>query len=183
MNIRRLKIFVMLYDFLIYIVNQFFLNIPIWIIRKKVLQLCGVRIGKKTVLNMKLYIISPYRIIIGRNSHINRNCFFDGRGGIIIGNNVSISFNTKIITGSHQIDSVDFQSVFKPVVIEDYVWIGINAIILQGVHIGKGAVICAGAVVTGDVGNYEIVGGVPAKFIRKRNTELDYTCLSEHYFI
>ena len=63
--------------------------------------------------------------------------------------------------------------------IDDYVWIGIGVIVLQGVHIGKGAVVCAGAVVTKDVGEYEIVAGVPAKKIGERNKDLDYKCLWE----
>ena len=46
-----------------------------------------------------------------------------------------------------------------PICIDDYAWIGAGAIVLQGVHIGKGAVVCAGAVVTKDVGDYEVVGG------------------------
>ncbi len=63
--------------------------------------------------------------------------------------------------------------------IDDYVWIGIGVIVLQGVHIAKGAVVCAGAVVTKDVGEYEIVAGVPAKKIGERNKDLDYKCLWE----
>ena len=51
-----------------------------------------------------------------------------------------------------------------------------GAVILQGVTIGKGAVVCAGAVVNKDVGDYEIVGGVPAKKIGERTRELDYHC-------
>ena len=55
-----------------------------------------------------------------------------------------------------------------PIIIEDDVWIGMNAIILSGVHIGQGAVISAGAVVTKDVEPYSIVGGNPAKLIKYR---------------
>ena len=65
---------------------------------------------------------------------------------------------------------------FLPIVIDDYAWIGVGAIILQDVHIGKGAVVCAGAVVTKDVGDYEIVGGTPARKIGERTHSLDYYC-------
>ncbi len=66
----------------------------------------------------------------------------------------------------HAVEGVVEQT--KPVIIEDNVWIGCRAIILKGVHIGKNAVVGAGAIVTKDVPEYAIVGGNPAKVIRMR---------------
>ena len=60
--------------------------------------------------------------------------------------------------------------------IKDYAWLGVGCTVLQGVTIGRGAVVAAGAVVTKDVGDYEIVGGIPAKKIGTRNRDLDYNC-------
>ncbi len=68
----------------------------------------------------------------------------------------------------HDIDSVDFSPVCEAVVIDDYVFIGSRAIILPGVHIKKGAVVAAGAVVTKDIEEGVIVGGIPAAQIGKR---------------
>lgn len=69
-------------------------------------------------------------------------------------------------------NNVEFEKIpFRKnmsVVIENDVWIGANVVILPGVHIADGAVIAAGSVVTHDVGAYEIVGGIPAKLIRRR---------------
>lgn len=70
-----------------------------------------------------------------------------------------------------------------PIFIDDYVWIGVGAIVLQGVKIGKGAVIAAGSVVTKDIEPYSIVAGVPAKVIGKRNPDLDYKCLWKIPFV
>ena len=72
--------------------------------------------------------------------------------------------------------SNDFKYEDFTTIIEDYVWIGTRAIILPGVRIGKGAVIGAGSVVTKDVGEYEFVAGNPAKFIKRRNKNLEYNC-------
>ena len=80
------------------------------------------------------------------------------------------------VTGSHDYKSPNFQGIFKPIVIEDYAWIGVGATILQGVTIGRGAVVCAGAVVTKDVPAYAVVAGVPAKTIGSRPKNLDYEC-------
>lgn len=79
-----------------------------------------------------------------------------------------------ILTNSHKFNSVDVPmnkqgSFIEPVVIGNDVWIGTRAIILPGVRIGNGVIIGAGAIVTKDVPDYAVVGGVPAKIIRFRN--------------
>lgn len=104
------------------------------------------------------------------------------RGGGQLNNNISISHYVKIVTGSHNIQSNSFDGKFKPICIDDYAWIGIGATILQGVKIGKGAVVCAGAIVTKDVLPYEIVAGVPAKKIGERNKNLNYKCKLRELF-
>jgi maltose O-acetyltransferase len=94
---------------------------------------------------------------------------------LIIGNNVSIAGEVRIYTMEHDVDSPDFAETGAAVVIEDYVVIGSRVTILPGVHIGKGAVVASGAVVTKDVPSFTVVGGVPAVFIRNRSRDLHYT--------
>ncbi|WP_461453691.1 acyltransferase [Mucilaginibacter sp.] len=94
--------------------------------------------------------------------------------GLTIGNNVNISTQVVIWTLHHDYNSPDFAQAGSPVIIEDYVWLCSRAIILPGVTIGEGAVVAAGAVVTKNVEPYTVVGGVPAKYIAKRNTNLNY---------
>lgn len=79
-----------------------------------------------------------------------------------------------IYTLQHDVNSPTFSVEGGPVVIDDYVYIGPRAIILPNVHIGIGAVVAAGAVVTHDVAPYAIVGGVPARFLHERPHDLDY---------
>jgi len=116
-------------------------------------------------------------ITIGNYTAINRRCYLDGRVGIRIGNCVSISPETYIISLSHDPQSKNFAIVGKEVVIEDYVWIGARAMILPGVTLSKGCVVAAGSVVTKDVPPYTIVAGVPAQKIGERTKALDYTVI------
>lgn len=101
---------------------------------------------------------------------------------LVIGNNVSIAGEVRIYTMEHDVDDPNFAETGAPVVIDDYVVIGTRVTILPGVHIGKGAAIATGAVVTKDVEPYTLVGGVPAKFIRNRNKDLHYTLKFSRFF-
>ena len=150
--------------------------VPFWTLRRWYLKMLGMQIGKGSFVAKRTFCINPNLVRLGDYSHVNRGCVLDARGGISVGNSVSISHEVCLMTGSHDMDSPDFLGIFKPIVIDDYAWIGVRAVVLQGVRIGKGAVVCAGAVVTKDVNDYEVVGGVPAKVIRKRNNQLNYQC-------
>ena len=119
-----------------------------------------------------IYIGNGVNLTIGKYCQINEDVFIQGAK---IGSHVMIAPNVSIISKSHNIDSIDIpmsiqgETMEKLPIIEDDVWIGRNAVIMPGVRIGKGAIIGAGSVVTKDVESYFIVGGVPAKLIRKRN--------------
>ena len=106
-------------------------------------------------------------ISIGENSFINTGSIISARHRITIGKNCQIA-NQVIIMDSdfHGVEDRNEEESPSPITIEDDVWIATRATILKGVHIGKGAVVAAGAVVTKDVPPYTMVGGVPAKVIR-----------------
>jgi len=110
----------------------------------------------------------PWRIKIGSHSVLGDRLFLDGRNGITIGNNVSIGSETRIFTLQHDIDSPTFDTKGGLVVIGDNVYVGSRVMILPDVIIGEGAVLASGAVVTKDVDEWTVVGGVPARFIRAR---------------
>lgn len=163
--------------FIEYMINDILPHIPIWRIRKLYLKGIGMKIGKNSFIMKSNYFLSPWLITIGNGSHINRGGTLDGRGIIEIGNNVSISHGVKLITGGHNIRHRNFPGIYEKIKIEDYAWLGVNCVILKGITIGKGAVVAAGAVVTKDVPEYTIVGGIPAKPIGKRTKNLDYKCI------
>ena len=99
---------------------------------------------------------------------INSSCHFQDQGGITIGDGTLIGHNVVLATVNHSIQaSQKRKNFYAPINIGNNVWIGSNVVVLQGVSIGDWAVIAAGAVVTKDVEAYTIVGGIPAKFIKK----------------
>lgn len=149
--------------------NAIINKIPSRHMRKWFLMILGAKFGERTYLFRRAEVLKPYGLKIGKRTSIGWFTLLDARGGLDIGNNVNISSYVKIITGSHDINSPQFEAKFEPVKIEDNVWIGSGAIILQNVTIGRGAVVAAGAVVTKDIEENSVVGGVPAKFITKRD--------------
>ena len=149
--------------------------IPSHYVRRFVYRFWGIKIGKGSAIHMGAVFYYPPNIKIGEDSIIGEGTVLDGRDKLIIGSHVDIASEVMIYNGQHDINSENFKAVFAPVAIEDYVFIGPRAIILPGITIKKGAVVGAGAVVTKDVEEFKIVGGVPAKEIGERqNKDLNY---------
>lgn len=146
-------------------------HIPSHIIRRFFYRCYGVRIGKGSAIHMGAVFYYPPNISIGEDSIIGEQIVLDGRDKLTIGNHVDIASEVMIYNSEHDIHNENFKAMSSPVMIEDYVFIGPRAIILPGVTIKRGAVVAAGAVVTKDVGEFEIVGGVPAKVIGERKNK------------
>lgn len=107
-------------------------------------------------------------ISIGQRTFINMGCSFQDWGGITIGDDCLIGHNCTICTVNHSKDPQRRGDMTcSPVKIGNKVWIGANVTILPGVVIGDGAIIAAGAVVTKNVESDTIVGGIPAKTIKR----------------
>jgi acetyltransferase-like isoleucine patch superfamily enzyme len=143
--------------------------IPLYFVRWLIYRGAGVEIGKGSHLHMGAQFFYPGKVKIGRDTIVGQNAFLDGRDKLVIGDHVDIASDVMIYNSEHNINAEDFQAICAPVEIGDYVFIGPRAIILPGVKIGKGAIVAAGAVVTKDVPDFAIVGGVPAKEIGERH--------------
>lgn len=119
---------------------------------------------------------------IGANSILNRQCYVDGRIGVRIGANCSISPEVYILSLDHDPQHPDFATRGGITEIGDHAWIGARAIIRAGVKIGEGAVIGAGSVVTKDIGPWRIAVGNPAREIKDRSPDIRYTCRYRTWF-
>jgi acetyltransferase-like isoleucine patch superfamily enzyme len=149
--------------------------VPFHHFRRFIYRLAGMKIGKGSTIHMFANFYNPANITIGQDSIIGDHVFIDGRDKVEIGNHVDIASEVKIYNSQHDIDSEDFHAIEKPVKIEDYTFIGPRVTILPNTVIGKGAVVGAAALITKNVPELTLVGGVPAKEIRKRNIKkLDY---------
>ncbi|MGE6355947.1 DapH/DapD/GlmU-related protein [Flavobacterium sp. NPDC079362] len=114
-----------------------------------------------------LYINYGKHITIGKNVFINFDCTFLALGGIIIEDDVLIGPKVSLITENHPLNPEERKGLTgKPILIKKNAWIGANATILSGVTIGENAVVAAGAVVSKDVPDNTVVGGIPARFIK-----------------
>ena len=163
---------------LFYVANHVVAKIPSEAVRHLFYRrLMRIRIGAQSSVAMDCFLTgfaTGWSLSIGANSAINRRCYLDARQGIRIGNNVNVSPEVYILTYQHDPQSPTFASFGAPVVIDDHAWIGVRAILLPGAHIGEGAVVAAGAVVTGEVPPYSIVAGVPATVRKERTRDLTY---------
>lgn len=143
-------------------------HIPLHHARRFFYRLGGIRIGSGSTIHMWANFYNPNNIEIGKDTIIGEGAVLDGRDKLKIGNHVDIASEVMIYNAEHDINDTLFKAKQAPVIIEDYVFIGPRAIILPGVTIKRGAVVAAGAVVTRDVEENAVVGGVPAKEISKR---------------
>lgn len=137
-------------------------------IRNFLNQITGTEIDKSVTVFTPLHINYGKHTKIGKNVFINFDCVFLDLGGITIDDNVLIAPKVSLLTESHPLNPNERQSLIpKPIHIKQNAWIGANATILQGVTIGENSVVAAGSVVSTDVPDNVVVGGIPAKFIKK----------------
>lgn len=159
-------------DFLLGIFRYFPSGIGV-IVRMVLYKVFLKKSGKGLRIAEMVMIKFPEKISVGNNVSFNEFDWIDGNGEIEIGNNVSIGPGTRLVSFEHGYDDITTPIKYQPkklkkIVIEDNVWIGGGVTVTAGVRIGTGSIIGAGAVVLKDVEAYSVVGGVPAKGIKRR---------------
>ncbi|VAW52097.1 hypothetical protein MNBD_GAMMA05-629 [hydrothermal vent metagenome] len=155
--------------------NHIFNKVPSYAFRNFVAKhIYGLKLGKSSNIHFGVTLLSPWRIKIGDNCNVQMHCLLDGRGNLIIHNNVDITLGVKIFTEQHNINSANYDTVKKEVVLHDNVVIGSYSLILPGVTVSEGAVIAAGSVVPKDIPEYVMAAGNPAIVKSDRNKEINY---------
>ena len=166
------------YLFLYYSVVQFLPSQPfpgykiVYKVRYFVLKKIIKHIGSDVIVKARVYFGEGLKLSVGDNSHLGENATLGGE--ISIGKDVQMGPDVVMMTVTHEHSRTDIPIMYQgatenmPIVIGDGVWIGTRAILMPGVKIGDHSIVGAGAVVTKSCEPYSIIGGVPAKLIRKR---------------
>jgi len=133
------------------------------------------KIGKGSSIHLGCHFNSPGLFSIKENSTINQFCHIDNRGGIDVGSNVSISPKVSLITASHDLNDEGARGLTGAIIIEDYVFIGYNALVLKSCTLKTGSVLGAMSLLTSSTEPYGIYFGAPATLKKIRNKNINYS--------
>jgi putative colanic acid biosynthesis acetyltransferase WcaF len=133
-----------------------------------VLRSFGAKVSWKAMVNSSVKIWAPWNLEMGDYSCLGPNVDCYNQGMITIGANTTISQKVYLCASTHDFTIASNPLILKPIVIEDKIWIAADAFVGPGVTIKEGAVIGARSAVFKDVEPWTVVGGNPAKFIKKR---------------
>ncbi len=135
--------------------------------REKLSELIGYALDKSTTIFAPFHTNFGRSINIGKHVFINHACSFLDMGGITLEDHVLIGPRVNLVTENHPLSPTERRGMLcQPILIKRNAWVGAGATILPGVTIGKNSVVAAGAVVSKDVPDNVVVGGIPAKFIK-----------------
>lgn len=158
-----------------YLLNTFVNKVPFPELRMALYRAAGVNVDETSNIMMHVQVLQAQGITIGPNCIIGPFATLDGRATLTIGRNVNIAGEVLTIGGHHLVDSPTAEGLLGKVVIEDNAWVAMRAVILPGVTIGEGAYVAASALVNRDVEPWALVGGVPARKIRERSRDIQYS--------
>lgn len=137
-------------------------HVRLFLLRKK-----GATIAKNVSIWRGVEIRNPKGLVIGSGCAIGPGVTLDARKGLKLGKNVTVAKDAIIWTLHHDMNSKDFHTIGDETVIEDYAWICSRSILLPGVHVGRGAVIASGAILSKDADELSIMGGGTCKKDRR----------------
>lgn len=131
-------------------------------------RLTGVEVDKSFWLMPPFYTDFGRNIRVGKDVFVNTCCTFMDRGGIVLEDRVLVAPKVNLVTTGHPVDpEIRRDTISEPIVVRENVWLGLGASVMPGVTIGRNSVVAAHSVVTQDVPDNVIVGGIPAKIIRR----------------
>lgn len=158
-----------------FLFNDIITHIPIHALRKGFLRVFNKNISSSSVILMHTKMPCFWNLSIGKNSIVNQYCLLDGRRyKVVIKDNVDIGPYTRIWTLGHDPDNPNHDLYGGDVIIENHVWIASGVTIMPNLRIARGSVVAANSLLLKSTEDKDIVAGVPAKFIRKRNNPLTY---------
>lgn len=136
--------------------------------RLLLLKMFGAKINGRPFVFPSSKVFAPWMLTIGHKSCLGPETEIYNLGPVILGEWVTVSQNSFLCNGTHDLAYDHFPLMIGRLIVANHVFIGARSLLLPGINIGEYAVIGAGAVVTKDVEPWTIVGGNPAKFIKKR---------------
>lgn len=139
--------------------------------RNIILRAFGAQIPLRSLVYSTCKIWAPWNLKIGHYSCIGPHTQIYNKAPVVIGDNTVISQGTFLCTASHNITDPCHSLITAPIVVKDRAWVAADVFVGMGVTIGEGAVVGARAAVFKDVEDYTVVGGNPARFIKKRIME------------
>jgi acetyltransferase-like isoleucine patch superfamily enzyme len=162
-------------------VMQIIMNLPRFrstcAIKAWFLRIMGAQIGRNVVIYPGVWITPGRNLVVEDDVDLSKDVLITSEGGVRIGARSLIGYRTQILSSNHLVPACGEPiwgagCIHKPVLIEEDVWIGANCVVTAGTHIGKGAVVAAGSVVTKEVPPFSYVGGTPAKVIKFRQSSI-----------
>ena len=139
--------------------------------RNLVLRLFGMKMGTMCAVSASAKIWAPWNVTLGQHVALGSKSEIYAVDKIFIGDKVTVSQGAYLCTASHDIKYINKPLVHNPIKINAFAWVCADAFVSMGVTVGEGAVVGARAVVFKDVEPWTVVGGNPAKFIKKREIE------------
>lgn len=136
--------------------------------RVLLVRIFGGKVSWSASLHPSSVIDYPWNLKMGSRASLGEHCWVYAMAPVEIGEQTCIGKDVSILTGSHDISSCLFSLVVRPILIGDGCWVATSSIVLPGVSIGNFSVVAAGSVVAKDVEPWTVVGGNPARFIKKR---------------
>ncbi len=136
--------------------------------RVRLLKLFGACVGARVVIKPGVRVKYPWRLTIGDDCWIGEDCWIDNLAQISIGSDTCLSQGVYLCTGNHDWSDPQFGLIVKPIALGPGSWVGARSLIAPGVEMGVSAVAAAGSVVTKSIPAYEIHGGNPAVFVKRR---------------